>query len=62
VARIEWAKKRDVSTSNAVKLSLTIQEQRLIEILRELHYGEVRILVKDSAPVHVEEIKKSIKL
>jgi len=62
VVWIERTKKRDVVTSNAVKLSLTNQEQKLIEVLRDLNFGEVRIVVKDSAPVHVEEIKKSIKL
>jgi len=62
VVRIEWTKKRDVLTSNAGKLSLTVHEQKLIEILRDLNFGEMRIVVKDGTPVHVEEIKKSIKL
>ena len=44
------------------EISLTKQEQKLFEILRKLDYGEVRIIVKEGAPVHVEEIKKSIKL
>ena len=38
------------------------QEQKLLVILRQLDYGEVRIIVKNGVPVHVEEIKKSIKL
>ncbi|MCL1805888.1 MAG: DUF2292 domain-containing protein [Clostridiales bacterium] len=40
----------------------TEQEQKLIRILRKLDYGEVRIMIKDGAPVRIEEIKKSIKL
>jgi len=31
-------------------------------VLRALEYGEVRIIVRDGAPVHLEEIRKSIKL
>jgi len=53
VAEIEKLKKQD---------ALTLQEQKLLEILRNLDYGEMRIVVKDGAPVHIEEIKKSIKL
>ena len=41
---------------------LTEKEQKLFEILRKLDYGEIRIIVKDGTPVHIEEIKKSIKL
>jgi len=43
-------------------MSLTEQEQKVFEILRGLDYGEMRIVVKAGVPVHVEEIKKSIKL
>ena len=49
-------------SSNAAKTLLTEQEQKLFNILRRLDYGEVRIIVKGGIPVHVEEIKKSIKL
>ena len=38
------------------------KEQKLIEIMRSLDYGELHIKVKGGLPVHVEEIKKSIKL
>ena len=44
------------------EVSLTEQEQKVFEILRGLDYGEMRIVVKGGIPVHVEEIKKSIKL
>ena len=53
MAEIEKIKKQD---------ALTLQEQKLLEILRNLDYGEMRIVVKEGAPVHIEEIKKSIKL
>jgi len=41
---------------------LSEQEKRLIEIVREIGYGEIRIIVQDGRPVRVEETKKSIKL
>jgi hypothetical protein len=54
--------RQDGNTSAAAKKPLTEQEKKLIRILRRLDYGEVRIVVKAGAPVHIEEIKKSIKL
>ena len=42
-------------------LPLTEKEEKLIRLLRELQFGEVRIYVADSQPVRAEEIKKSIK-
>ena len=41
---------------------LTPQEQKLIELLRKIRYGEVRIIMNDGIPTRVEEVKKSIKL
>ena len=43
-------------------MHFTEQERRLIEVLRDLDYGELRIVVRNGTPVHAEEIKKSIKL
>ena len=43
-------------------LKLTEQERKLIEIIRNLEFGEVRIVVNDKKPTRIEEIKKSIKL
>lgn len=39
----------------------TEKELHLIELIRELGYGEVRIFVADGQPVRAEEIKKSVK-
>ena len=49
-------------SSKGAKPPLAKQEQKLLEVLRQLDYGEVRIIVKNGVPVHIEEIKKSIKL
>jgi len=40
----------------------TEQGQKLLKIIKELGYGEMRIVIRDGVPVHIEEIKKSIKL
>lgn len=43
-------------------IELTSQEKKLVEIIRETQYGEVKIIVNGGQPVRVEEVKKSIKL
>ncbi len=44
------------------EMKLTDQERKLIEIIRNLGFGEVRIVITDGKPTRIEEIKKSIKL
>ena len=44
------------------ELKITEQERKLLEIIRNLEFGEVRIVVTDGKPTRIEEIKKSIKL
>ena len=41
---------------------LTAKESRIIDIIRGIEFGEVRVVVTDGVPLRVEEIKKSIKL
>lgn len=41
---------------------LTKQEVHLIQMIREMNYGELHIFISESKPIRVEEIKKSIKL
>ncbi len=43
-------------------LVLNEQEWRLVQMIREMKYGEIHIFVMDSKPVRAEKIKKSIKL
>ena len=43
-------------------IRLTAQEKILLEIIRDLQFGEVRIVVNSGVPTRVEEIKRSIKL
>lgn len=44
------------------KLILSEEEEKVIELMRELSYGELRVIVNNSKPIRVEEIKKSIQL
>lgn len=41
---------------------LNEQEQHLIQIIRDIQYGELHIFITAGKPVRIEEIKKSIKL
>ena len=42
--------------------TLSEQEKKIVDILRELKYGEIKIVVQDGLPVRVDEIRKSIKI
>jgi len=41
---------------------LTEREENLIRLIRNIEYGEVKIIVQNKQPIRVEEVKKSIKL
>ena len=43
-------------------VEITDRELQVIELLREVEYGELRVSVKAGKPVRVEEIKKSIQI
>ena len=45
-----------------VKAELNSQEWQLIEMIRNLEYGQLTITVRSSKPIHVEEVRKSIPL
>ena len=44
------------------KITLSCAEKQLIELVRSLEYGELRVMIKDKRPIRVEEIRKSIQL
>ena len=48
--------------ANTESLKLTEKEENLLNMIRELGFGEIRIYVADGQPVRAEEIKKSVKL
>ena len=53
---MEMAKESDV------KVQLNSQEWQLVQMMRELNYGQLTITVKAGKPIHVEEVRKSIPL
>ena len=50
------------SPANSGKFILSEPEKKVIAILREIKYGEVKVVVQDSIPIRVDEIRKSIKI
>ena len=44
------------------KHTLSEQEEKLLEIIHETGFGEIKVIINDGKPIRVEEIKKSIKL
>jgi len=40
----------------------TEKERKLLELIRSIEHGEIRVVIQDSIPIRVEELKKSIKL
>ena len=51
--------KKPATRENA---TLTEQEKKVIDILREIKYGEIKVIMQDGVPVRVDEIRNSIKI
>ena len=47
---------------NKKSMQVNEKEKKLIELIRKVEYGDLKIIVQDQHPIRVEEIKKSIKL
>jgi len=46
-----------------VDLTVTKKEEaNLLALIREIKYGELRVIIHDGKPIRVEDIRKSIKL
>ena len=61
VGDVNSVKQHGGSISNRAAVMVTEQERKLLEALRNLKYGEIRVIIKDYAIVRMEE-KKSIKM
>lgn len=44
------------------QLALNEKELHLICLIREIGFGEIKIIIQDKVPIRVEEFKKSHKL
>lgn len=47
---------------NQNSLQLTAKEKKLLELIHNTRFGEIRLAVEDGQPVLAEEVKRSIKL
>ena len=47
---------------NGAEKELSEKEKNLIDLIRSIGYGEIRVAVRDGQPILVEEVKMSIKL
>lgn len=46
----------------AITMDITEQEWQVLQLIRELEYGELLITVKGGKPVRAEEIRRSIQI
>ena len=62
----EFERQREVRSMEKetvkIKAELSSREWQLLQLIRQLDYGQLTITVKASAPIHVEEVRKSIPL
>lgn len=43
-------------------IKVSEKEKKLIEFIRKTKFGEIKIIIQNSEPIRIEEIKRSIKL
>jgi hypothetical protein len=48
--------------AEACQLRCTEKEKKLLELIRGMEFGELRVTIRNSEPFRVEEIRNSIKL
>ena len=42
--------------------NLDEKEKKLIKIIREIGFGEIKVIINEGKPIRIEELKKSVKL
>lgn len=42
--------------------NLDEKEKKLLKIIREIGFGEIKVIINEGKPIRIEELKKSIKL
>ncbi|QHI71338.1 DUF2292 domain-containing protein [Aminipila terrae] len=38
------------------------QEQKLLKIIHQIGFGEIKVIINDGKPIRLEEVRRSIKL
>ncbi|MPN01094.1 hypothetical protein SDC9_148297 [bioreactor metagenome] len=46
----------------AEKLVINAKEEKLLKIIKDVGYGEIKVIINEGNPIRIEELKKSIKL
>lgn len=52
----------DILKEDDSNLVLTGKEKKIIKLIRETEFGELKIIIQNKEPIRIEEITKSIKL
>ena len=47
---------------NKDRETLTDPERRVLSVMREIEYGEIRVVINGGKPVRIEEVRKSVRL
>ena len=42
--------------------NITEQEKKLLKLISEIGFGEIKVIINDGKPIRIEEMIKSIKL
>ena len=51
-----------MSKEKTTQVEVNAAEQKVLEMLRSLEFGQITVTVKRGVPVHVDEIRKAITL
>ncbi|MPW25790.1 DUF2292 domain-containing protein [Alkalibaculum sp. M08DMB] len=47
---------------NPITIAVSIQEKNLLELIHNMKFGEIKVMIQDSNPIRVEQFVKSIEL
>jgi len=51
-----------VNVRDDKKIAANEKEEKLLKLIRETEFGEIKVIIQEGVPIRVEEMKKSIKL
>lgn len=51
-----------MSEKKLIQIEVNAAEEKILEMIREIEFGQILITIKHGTPIRVEEIRKSIDL
>ncbi len=51
-----------IEMKEGIRITVNEKEKKLLDLIRKTSYGEIKIIVQDSLPIRVQEIKESFEL